>query len=202
MLTITSANNLRITNVVFKINVRDIVFKLRQSKVGALLDFTEYTNFSVIRGLCHLTLIAFTKSGHINITGVRRFDQLRDILILLSNILERDRCLDPNKAEIVSSTATGTVGCEVNLANLVYRYQTENESENPLSLYLQYGHFPSLLIRDPKARGCVQLFCSGKFNIVGCKDENSIEKLWRAVTALTKMYSFATRSSAVTADSF
>ena len=173
--------------------------RLKESRVGQQLLFTDYANFCVIRGLCHLTLIAFAKSGHVNITGVRGFKQLSDILTLLSDVLAISRVkLRSTGVKAVSSTATGAVGHEVNLARLIYKYQAET-NKRKLLLYLQYGHFPSLLIRRADRRGCVQLFCSGKFNIVGCNNEDDIEELWRAVTALTKMYSSVTSSCVATA---
>ena len=199
-----TADELRVTNVVFKIVIHDLVSRLQQSRVCRHLTFTEYTNFFVIRGLCHLTLIAFTRSGHVNITGVRRFDQLTDILTLLSEVLDSppDHRLAPDLAEIVSSTASGAVGREVNLAELVCRYQDRAEVErNELLLCLQRGHFPSLLIRRADRGGCVQLFCSGKFNIVGCKNRSDINRLWMSVNALTGTWSSATSSSAATAGS-
>ena len=204
----TVDGNLRLTNVVFKVKITNIVSELKRSKIAKHLSFTDYANFSVIRGICHLTLIAFTKSGHVNITGVRSFDQVRDILMLLSDVIDRPSIRIDNiqEVEIVSSTTTGTVDREVNLARIVYRYQNDNDYndiyESPdqdhteaciwlrkesLLLYLQYGHFPSLIIRHPQQKGCIQLFCSGKFNIVGCRHPENIIKLWRLTVALTKM---------------
>ncbi len=41
------------------------------SNIADSLTFKSYSNFCVIRGLCHVTLVAFLKSGHLIITGVR-----------------------------------------------------------------------------------------------------------------------------------
>ena len=173
--------------MVFKITVRDIIPKLRICSVSDQLEFREYTNFVVIRGLCHVTLIAFTKSGHTNVTGVRSFRQASYFLRLLSQVIGQPELSRDCPVTFVSSTATGRLRREVKLAGLVDRHYSRRVGQpGDLCLNLQYGHFPSLLIRRPSKKGCVQLFCSGKFNIVGCADLGEIHALWSRLSALTR----------------
>lgn len=188
-----------VTNVVLKLKIDNVVNRLKWSRVAHHLEFAEYTNFCVIRGLCHVTLIAFTKSGHVNITGVRGFRRARDVFILLSHVLEETSLIQEEKGEksrpitVVSSTATGNIHSKVKLARLIYDYQQQTQDirkcwyQRELSFTLQYGHFPSLLIRRPNRKGCVQLFGSGKFNIVGCDQLRDIKELWRIVSAIIRM---------------
>lgn len=183
-----------VRNIVFKIRVRDIVAKLKNSEAARNLTFKSYSNFCVIRGLCHVTLIAFLKSGHLNITGVRGFHQILAVLSLLSSVLQEPDLLCNGAPAVVSSTVTAQLAEKVNLSELTKLCEENNDlltsdisREGRLVFSLQRGHFPSLLIRQIGQAGCVQLFCSGKFNIIGCKTLWDIAQSWLIANALTKM---------------
>ena len=176
----------RVTNIVFKIKISDVISKLNSSPIREELQFAHHNNFHVVKGIRHLTLIVFSKSGHVNVTGVRGFHQVRDILNLLSDVL-RDPSLREEETfrnvSIVSSTATGALNESVQIVRLLQSY---HEPTDPLNLTIQRGHFPSLLIRRSDQKGCVQLFCNGRFNIVGCVSAGDIDRSWRSVLALTR----------------
>ena len=183
-----------VRNIVVKIRVNDVVARLKKSEVANSLTFKSYSNFCVIKGLCHVTLIAFSKSGHLNITGVRGFHQILAVLCLLSSVLCDPNLLHNCTPSVVSSTVTGRLAQRVNLHKLTKSCEeNSNLSAFPIArkgrlvFSLQRGHFPSLLIRQIGHRGCVQVFCSGKFNIVGCNSLWDIAQSWQIANALTKM---------------
>ena len=185
-----------VRNIVFKIRVKDIVAKLKSCEVASSLTFKSYSNFCVIKGLCHVTLVAFFKSGHLNITGVRGFHQILAVLSLLSNVLQEPNLLCSGLPSVVSSTVTAKLARDVNLYELTKLCERNIDRFQSLAVVgggrlvfsLQRGHFPSLLIRQLDRRGCVQIFCSGRFNIVGCNSLRDIAQSWMIVDALTKMF--------------
>ena len=172
--------------------VKNISSRLRESKIAPELSFKSYTNFDVIRGLCHITLVAFTKSGHTNVTGVRNFEQASHVLNLISQVL-REPELVYEDIKFVSSTTTGRLSGKVELAKVALASQLggiggsrigKRTRKTPI-ICLQYGFFPSLIIRHWDKKGCVQLFCSGKFNIVGCSNVEDIAALWSCLNVVT-----------------
>lgn len=118
-------------------------------------------------------------------TGVRNFEQARHILTLISHVLEQPE-LTSSEFIFVSSTASGRVGHEVELAELALGSNRSGLKRSPVSIRLQYGHFPSLIIRHSNKKGCIQLFCSGKFNIVGCSKLEEIDSLWSCLAAIMR----------------
>ena len=182
---------LRVANVVFKLRVKNISSRLRESKIAPELNFKSYTNFDVIRGLCHITLVAFTKSGHTNVTGVRNFEQASHVLNLIAQVLQEPELVYED-IKFVSSTATGRLSDKVELAKVALGSQrgiggsriNRRTRRTPI-ICLQYGSFPSLIIRHRDKKGCVQLFCSGKFNIVGCSNVEDMVALWRCLNVVT-----------------
>lgn len=184
---------LRVANVVFKLKVKNISSRLRESKIAPELSFKSYTNFDVIRGLCHITLVAFTKSGHTNVTGVRNFEQASHVLNLISQVLQEPELVYED-IKFVSSTATGRLSDRVELAKIALGSQRsiggsriDRRTRKTPIICLQYGFFPSLIIRHWDKKGCVQLFCSGKFNIVGCSNVEDIVALWSCLNVLTSV---------------
>ena len=153
-----------------------------------------YSNFASLK-LDHFAYVIFPKNGHINISGIRNFEE--DILLSVRTIFAHLHPMveDVNIASVVgnliidNSTASGKLKVEgIRLSDLVKRAKTSSE----LLVSVRPHYFPSAVIRSCKknchhsrAGATIIVFANGKFIIVGARSPIEINSSYHRLCALT-----------------
>ena len=142
---------------------------------------TTHSNFITLRSTPYVFVI-FAKSGHVNVSGIRNFEDIKNIIPTVKDQL----CVDVQASDIVidNSTASGQIS-KINFHDLQKHASTHN-----VLVILRPHFFPSALIRQKKTsqnivKGTIILFQNGKFIIVGCKSYSAIEETFHQLCVLT-----------------
>ena len=148
-------------------------------------DIKRFSNYITLR-LVTFTLVIFPGSGHTNVTGITSFAQLGHLNELLRSVFGPSLV---HPLRIVSSTASGKImqikGGEQTVYRLNYeRWYGLSQTHNGVySFTFKRGLFPSIIIRQRHRRGsqppqrwsgCIQIFNSGAYNVVGCKTNAAV----------------------------
>ena len=165
-----------------------------KTKVPSYLlpDIKKFANYFSVK-IASLTIIVFPSSGHINITGITSFTQIPDTSQLLNDVFQTKT---KPKLNIVSSTSTGKI---VHTRQLRYRnhptiwQNIAKIASQKYTISFQRGVFPSVIIRNisrlnPKWSGCIQIFNTGKYNIIGCKSKKAIKNAIASLTYLLSLF--------------
>jgi TATA-box binding protein (TBP) (component of TFIID and TFIIIB) len=150
---------------------------------------TVFENYLSVR-LASLTLVLFPSSGHVNITGIQSFNKLDDATALVSHVFG---CKSLT-LRVVSSTCSGIIH-GVN-PNEKYKFNSTawvavaEQYKDMYTVTIRRGLFASVIIRNiarnPSWSGCIQIFNTGRYNIVGCKEEEAIRNAIGSLTALLR----------------
>jgi len=143
--------------------------------------FQQYHNFTVLRG--KNTYIVFTKSGTVNITGVR------SLTVLSRAVNNFCKQFGVNKDLITrpiidNITATGSFQRPINLLKL--KQLVNNNKENTsgiISVASNPSYFPSAFCRTSNSTTC-SVFEKGTYNIIGAKCQKEIQEVMKQMNAL------------------
>lgn len=142
-----------------------------------------HSNFITLRSTPYVFVI-FAKSGHVNVSGIRNFEDIKNIIPKIKDQL----CVDVQESDIVidNSTASG----QISNINLNFHKLQKQAIANNVLVILRPHFFPSALIRQKKTseriiKGTIILFQNGKFIIVGCKSYSAIEETFKQLCVLT-----------------
>ena len=181
-----------------------IHFKYRRSPVEVPDNLKHYirwySNFFTI-GLSRFTYVVFYRSGHVNCSGLRNFEQVNKAVRVFywffqgsnrsdfdGDRFTREYQEDLREGYIVidNSTACGHVGLScINFQKLKYR-------EQGVTLFIRQDHFPSALFRnrrtraDRQKRPSIILFTNGKFIIVGARSYKEIFEAYETLLQIMK----------------
>lgn len=160
-----------------------------------LQSFTKvYSNFVVVR-LDGLVFVIFRKNGYINVSGIRHFSAIKDVVLSINfhfglNIVSEDIVVD-------NSTASGRLRSH----HIDLRSIHNSPLADKFNISIRPYYFPSAIIRDksqPNFKSTHQrrykksenfatciLFSNGKFIIVGGKNISMIQDSFHQLCALT-----------------
>jgi TATA-box binding protein (TBP) (component of TFIID and TFIIIB) len=144
--------------------------------------FKNHHNFLVFRHT--YVYIVFFHSGTVNVTGVRRHEEISEAVFLFCQEFRVDR-QGVSRVTVDNITATGDLCKEVNLRLLKRSINAvQQQQENSLLQFTasyNLSHFPACFLRSEK--GTVLLFSSGRFNIVGSKCRRDVNKVYQGLLA-------------------
>lgn len=183
----------KVSNIIVKTKISAFDPKNLPACISQEYDVKHFSNYLSLR-LTTFTLVVFPSSGHVNVTGIASFAQIGHIKALVENLFAQRI----HKLSIVSSTASGHILC---LFPPQSRLQQPFECRYPLdykkwyalsqrlqaeySFTFRRGLFPSVIVRnvsdDRGWSGCIQVFKTGSYNVVGCRSKTAIR---RAVSTL------------------
>lgn len=144
---------------------------------------THHSNFVSLRHTPYAFVI-FAKSGHVNVSGIETFEDIKNIVPVVKHQLGVD--IHPDNIKIDNSTASGKLQ-----SNNFHLLDLQSRAASLGVLVSIRPHFfPSALIRQKKrlstrGKGTIILFQNGKFIIVGCRSLSTIEDTYNQLCAIT-----------------
>jgi len=148
-----------------------------------------FENYLSVR-LASLTLVLFPSSGHVNVTGIQSFNKLDDATALVSQVFGCQNL----SLRVVSSTCSGIIRGVY--PNEKYKFSpaawaaAAEQYKDTYTVTIRRGLFASVIIRNitrnPSWSGCIQVFNTGRYNIVGCKEEKANRNAIGSLTALLR----------------
>lgn len=140
-------------------------------------DIKNFHNFMVLRFPDQSYIYTlFTTSGHVNVTGIKSFDLVKDSADFFAKTF--DLVLDSDCVKVDNSTSTGRIiGGRLNLLSV--KSKLEDKCSNT-SFILRPHFFPGGVIRRKKLPTVI-LFASGKYIIVGSKSEEESIKTYTSI---------------------
>lgn len=143
------------------------------------LQYKKFHNFVVI--LCKFKYIIFKKGkksvNHINITHIKNNYEISDAITFLKSNLDID--VEVSSCIVDNITVSALCPHKVNLPNFFL-------SNKDLKLSYNNEKFPGLFVK--LGNGTIILFSSGKFVIVGIKDESKIADLVKLIRERSLLY--------------
>lgn len=174
----------QVSNVIAITKLKDYNKEKLPSYLQQSENVKTFTNYISVK-LASLTLVLFPSTGHVNITGIVSFEQLFSAAALINHVFGYHD-LKQTDLTVVSSTCSGYIVNSNSNSNQGYSFRPTSWRRLSLQFQGKYtftfkrGLFPSVIIRNispaPKWTGCIQLFTSGSYNIVGCKSQKAIEE--------------------------
>lgn len=178
-----SVNNIKIRLLVCKAAIPSLKLGIEKlagktgDAVGAKKKrlFSEHHNFIVFRN--SYVFIIFYK-GAVNITGIKRFEDISDAIETFCESF----CIDQQqitKHTVDNVSASGDFGHEVNLYKLKKQINGQEDVANLFSsVSFNPNYFPAAFCKTYSV-GTILVFGGGKYNIVGAKCQQDVEKIYR-----------------------
>lgn len=170
----------------FEVKNIKVHFKTHQNLIippQTLSVCTSHSNFLTLRNAPYVFTI-FAKSGHVNVSGIRGFEDIKTLVMRIKDQLDVD--VQPSNIKIDNTTASGRLTSDrPPLQSLPCR-----AAAHKVLVSLRPHFFPSALIRQKKSetkskKGTIILFQNGKFIIVGCKSIPAIQETYDQLCAIT-----------------
>lgn len=140
--------------------------------------FNKHHNFVVFRN-SYVFIIFYTK-GAVNITGIKDF-------IYISEAVENfcaTFCIPSTQITeyvIDNVSANGDFGKTVDLRSLKHHINKQEDRSNLInSVSFNTNYFPAAFCKTFSI-GTILVFCSGKYNIVGAKCREDVQKIFETV---------------------
>lgn len=173
-------------NVDFKVNnVKVHVCVGENLIVPDELEGKKYSNFFVFR-FSHFVYSVFPKKGHVNISGIRNFREINTAVNVFNDQFHTNA--HPDNIVVDNSTASGKLPSNfipIHLPSLLSHQHNVVVSIRP-------HFFPSAVIRSSSSSSSLSktrttiLFANGKFNIVGSKSIDEIDRTYRQLCAIMR----------------
>ena len=142
----------------------------------------RHSNFVVIR-VHPLVITVFPSSGHINVSGVRKFRDIKDAVRQLNQHLHCD--IEERNITVDNSTASGKLQVQLpfNFNSLL-----KVEGKNLFNISVRPHFFPSIVLRPKvkKSLGTCMVFSTGTFIIVGAKSEEGLKDTYIGLMDMVK----------------
>ena len=145
-------------------------------------------NFYVLGGR-RPTFIVFPKSGHVIATGIREPDDVKEAVDIFAYLFHIPRRHVARELKRVNATYSGGVVCveRVCMSETLACYQSGGSQEgykSGLSVTFRSQFFPSVQVKWVGCKGTLNLFNNGKYVLVGVRDREEADKLYRGLCAL------------------
>jgi len=170
-------------------------------KLPTSVDIPDHLSDGVVRHNNFISMkvekyscIIFLKSGHVNISGIKDFADIKEAVCCFNRHFGTD--VQEDNIIIDNSTASGQLSCK----SICLPKLRSNPLciEGTITVSIRPHYFPSALIRQTckshnhkqsnniagEKLSTIILFANGKFNIVGCKSESAIHKTWIQLCAI------------------
>ena len=152
----------------------------------------RHNNYYIVREEKAKTVYSiFPKSGFVNITGVRNFDEVENALAAFNKKFKQNIPLDQLKID--NSTASARItdakssnDVQINLEHVKYLIDNET-SFSILKATLSPANFPGIVIRSKTSPTCL-IFTSGRFNVVGAKGKQDLSNTYQWLCAIIEKY--------------
>lgn len=144
----------------------------------------EYSNFVCIR-FKPFVFIIFPKSGHVNVSGICSFSNIKTALNQFNSQFETN--IQEENISVDNITASGKLSKEK------IRLQDLNYSSLPVTVFIRPYYFPSAIIRHIHDKNkqthrlpSIILFTNGKYIIVGGRSVEEVEKSFQTLCVIIK----------------
>ena len=153
----------------------------------------RHNNYYILRE-SHSKVVysVFPKSGFVNITGVKNFEDVENVLRMFNTRFG----LNVSPCELItdSSTASGRIVDQnseestiiIDLEHIKHIVDTESIFTD-INASLSPASFPGIVIRSKSTPTCL-IFTSGRFIIVGGKSKQSITAGYQQICAIMEKY--------------
>ena len=171
MNSLPTVNNLKTHICVEGKNIQRLITALQK------IEHIVHNNFIVCRDV--YTFIIFPKRGFINITGIKSFCDLKNVIPHFCKLFKVE--VDPKTELVVDNiSASGSFDQFVNLVKL---QQVLNSRKKEFTVHFDRNFFPGAFCKT-SGLGTLTLFPTGKYVVVGAKcleHVNSISQMMGAV---------------------
>ena len=165
--------NIKLSFKVKKNQLQSLKKTLERLLVRSPTLFIQKQNFV----LCKLSVSfsIFITSGHINATGIKRFEDINRCFQLFHSMFKVSR-KNTFKFQVDNITASGNWGEKIKLDKLKQIINSEKNADVLVSF--DSNRFPGAFIKF-KNMGTLSIFKSGKYNIVGAKNHTQIDNIFQ-----------------------
>jgi len=174
--------NLKVSNVVICVNLKNNNYPHFESVVKDLLDKNNNSEISLIKSyhnfiVVHhnkLKYIIFVQSGHVNIIGTKRFEDIHRSLCQFSQFIGYT-C---TQCRVVNSTWTTKLQSDSSSSSLIDLYKLREKcfgGKNEYRCSLRPSIFPAAVLRHHHLPTLI-LFKNGTANILGAKSESEVKQ--------------------------
>ena len=124
------------------------------------------------------------KSGHVNITGIQNFENIKDALDRFSLLF--GETVNSSQVKINNSTASGHLNTKEKSFISLKRFKDLIDRQPDGTFNFRPHLFPGAIFRRP-GRSTIIIFPSGKYIIVGGKDKIQVREAHRTICGITRM---------------
>ena len=155
---------------------------------------TRHKNFCIKR--IEKNVFTIFSSGHVNVTGVRSFDDVRktiDIFTSQFNTVEKNSIVIDNSTTVASYFGTKSKEKNsaqhsekrINISALTSIIKNDLSNEDNITLSLRPHFFPGAVIRR-KNKCTIIVFTTGRFIIIGAKSTDEVIEAYDTVCAIIR----------------
>jgi TATA-box binding protein (TBP) (component of TFIID and TFIIIB) len=164
-------NNVKAHIVVSQTCVEEITKQL------SIKNTKKHHNYLVIRE--RYTYIFFPKKGHINITGIKTYSDIDNVIENLCKDFQLERALISSSLTIDNITAGGDFGKKLDVGAIQEKL---NKQKNEFTVKFDRNYFPGAFCKTFQT-GTIIIFRSGKYVIVGAKCLEDVNKIFHMMLA-------------------
>jgi TATA-box binding protein (TBP) (component of TFIID and TFIIIB) len=136
-----------------------------------------HNNFSVVNNV--YTFIIFPKSGFVNITGIKSFSDLKNVIPHFCKVFDI-KLTEPAELIIDNISAAGSFNRKVNLVRL---QEVINSEKTDFSVHYDRNFFSGAFCKAI-GFGTVTVFPSGKYVVVGPKCQEHVDSIIQKMDAI------------------
>jgi TATA-box binding protein (TBP) (component of TFIID and TFIIIB) len=152
----------------------------------------EFHNFLVIKDKYSYIIFPESKNkkgkkkgGYINITGIKSFEDVENVIPELCVTFELNRIQVTGEVVIDNVTANGDFGQKLHLPRIQEVINGETEKDgNTFSASFDRNYFPGAFCKTFPKIGTILIFPSGKYVIVGSKCVAEVQKVYQMMLAV------------------
>jgi TATA-box binding protein (TBP) (component of TFIID and TFIIIB) len=172
--------------VVYNLKVHILLTKEGAEHLKNALKTVEakfHNNFAVVRA--EHTYIIFPEKGFVNITGIKGFSQLDNVITQFCQVFNLVKEEVASEIIVDNVSAAGDFARRVNLVLLQQTFnkqRREGEKTRFFSAHFDRNFFPGAACKT-RGFGTLTVFTSGKYVIVGAKCMEHVERLFQEMSA-------------------
>ena len=156
------------------------------------LNSIRHNNYFIVREeKDKIVYSIFPRSGFVNITGVKNFDEIEKAVAIFNkkfkqNISVADLTTDNSTASGRIADTDSSRDIQINLEHIKFIIDTEPDF-GKLKASLSPANFPGIVIRSKNCPTCL-IFTSGRFIIVGAKRKQDISTAYAQLCVIIEKY--------------
>lgn len=169
--------------------LKNITTKWNEKKISHPKELTKISNNGIFtfkletkkNNFYHYNI--FPSSGVINITGIKSSNEIPFAILAILKFFKKHfpyiHSIKIFSLNVHNFTAKGKINQNFHLTSLMEKYNKIKRIKDKNNIILVYNpyRFPGIRL-NVKQLGCMLLYSSGKFLLVGSKNENDLETLF------------------------